>query len=93
VPAFRRHVFTARDLPALVSLLRGAGARHTYFAISPTQVHFVRLYGILPHGSLTNLLRLLRSSPDFRLAYRHGHAFVFELTARPARSRPASTKA
>jgi hypothetical protein len=79
MPVLRRHLATARDVPAIVAFLRGARAPHTYLSVTPSEANFSSLYGIMPPNALGQLARVLQNSTEFELVYRHGRASVFEL--------------
>jgi hypothetical protein len=46
---------------------------------SPSETNYLLLYGVVPPGWTDELVTALRSSPDFRLVYQSGPAFVFQL--------------
>ncbi|HYZ30192.1 MAG TPA: hypothetical protein VE570_14115 [Thermoleophilaceae bacterium] len=83
----RQRLARRRDVPAIAGFLRAAGARRTYLSITPSQESYSRLYGIMPRGALGRLVGLLRGSREFRLVYRRGRAFVFELQPTPTAGR------
>jgi GT2 family glycosyltransferase len=80
--AFRGHRLGVADLPRIEKMLRGYGAPHTFLTLSGSQERYVRLYGLLPAGSLQSLEGALRTSPDFRLVYRRGESSIFEYRPR-----------
>ena len=79
VRSLRLHGFTRRSLATIAATLRGAGARHTYLLVSPSELRYSELYGVFPRRSLERLAPLLRSSRRFRQVYRNGGASIFEL--------------
>jgi hypothetical protein len=81
--AFRRHPLSVQGVREIVTVLRNARAPHAYFVLSPVEWNFVELFGIMPRDSPMRLLRLLESSPQFRLVYRYGRAYIFELKHQP----------
>jgi hypothetical protein len=48
-----------------------------YVLFTPSQERFVLYYGLLPAGTYGRLVAAMKRSPDFRLVYRRGAAYVF----------------
>jgi hypothetical protein len=81
---FRGRVLGEREVPRIRRLLRGVDASERYFLVSPSQVAFTELYGLLPTRSPSSLVQALTASRDFRLVYRRGEASLFRLVDRDA---------
>lgn len=79
IPQLRRRDPTSADVPAIASFLRGAHARRTYVAIAPTEQNYLHLFGITPRDWMPRLRDVLMRSREFRLVYRHGRGYVFEM--------------
>ena len=83
--AFTGHRLGAADLPRLRRLAAAQRPSRTFLVVSRGQERYARLNGLLPAGSVTSLLRALRSSAEFRLVYRRPTAWIFEYPPNPAR--------
>lgn len=77
--ALIHHPFHASDVPRIERSLNAAHGTATYLVISPSETNYLLLYGIVPPGWTDELVTALRSSPDSRLVYQSGPAFVFQL--------------
>ena len=73
------------DLPEIEAALRGYGDPSTFLAITESQQHYARLYGLLPNDWRVNLDKALRASSAFKLVYRHGTSEIFAFNPTPAR--------
>lgn len=62
-----------------VLLRRDRGGPH-FLIVSPSQARYARYYGLGRPGFVEALVRNLRASPMFRLAFRAGDAWVFRLS-------------
>jgi hypothetical protein len=79
MPLLRKRLVTRRDIPAIAEFLGAAPARRTYLSVTPSQANFAQLFGIMPPHAFERLAQVLQHSRKFRLVYRRGPAFVFEL--------------
>ena len=78
-PRFRDRQLGLADVPALEETLRGLDGTEDYVMIGPSQINYVRATGVLPPGSVTDLIAALRSSNDFRVIAQDGDALLLQL--------------
>lgn len=79
-PGFVGHALGRRQLPAIEAALRGYGVTPTFLALTESELHYARLYGLLPNAWRANLDRALRGTRSFRLIYRRGASEIFQFT-------------
>jgi hypothetical protein len=80
-PSFRGHALGFGDIGALEAKLRALQATQAYVMIGPSEVKYVRAFGLLPPGSVDGLIAALRASSDFQLVAQDGEALLFRLNA------------
>jgi hypothetical protein len=79
----------ARDIPAVISLLRSYG-RRSFLVFSNGQQRYASAYGLAPPGSLARLEHAVADAPQFALWHADPGARIYTLLP-PSRSRVSST--
>ncbi len=77
-PGFTGHRLGTAEIPPLERLIRQQRAVRAYVVVSRGQEDYGLLNGLLPKGSVTNLVGALERSAAFRLVYQRPTAWVFE---------------
>jgi GT2 family glycosyltransferase len=89
---FTGHLLGAADIPRLERLIAQQGPHPTYVQLTLGQENYARLNGLLPAGSVTNLVRALGHSSAFQLVFHLPSAWIFRYVPGGGRSttyRPA----
>jgi hypothetical protein len=88
--AFRSRPLGARDIPAVITLMRSF-SRSTYLVFSATGNTQAVIYGLSPPGALQHLQRAVASSPLFKSVYVGPHVWIYRLAAQTFRPDPMSS--